>query len=50
MKKLTKRDVFFFIMGLATLIFLDVILNWTETLEVFEKGFKDGYEAGKSSF
>ncbi len=50
MKKLTKRDVFFFMMGIATLFFIDIIFNWAETLEVIEKGFNDGRKAGSNSF
>jgi hypothetical protein len=50
MKKITKRDVFFFFMGLVTLFFLDIIFNWEEAIHVMMEGFKDGSEAGQKSF
>jgi hypothetical protein len=46
MKRITRRDVFFFFMGLVALIFLDIIFNWEEALQAMKDGWRDGYEAG----
>jgi hypothetical protein len=47
-KKITKRDVFFFFMGIAVLFFLDIIFNWEETVNIIKEGYNDGYEAGEN--
>jgi hypothetical protein len=48
MKKITKRDVFFFFTGILTLFFLDIIFNWEEAIHVVKEGYRNGYEAGKN--
>lgn len=47
MKRITKRDVLFFFIGIATFLILDSIYNWEETLEAFRKGNQDGQNAAK---
>lgn len=44
MKKITKRDVKFFFLGILTVLLLELVLNWEENVKAFEAGFKGGYE------
>ncbi|SDC90935.1 hypothetical protein SAMN04488104_100927 [Algoriphagus faecimaris] len=42
MKKITKREIIAFILGLFTFIVLDTALNWEEAKEAMRKGYEDG--------
>jgi len=44
MKKITKRDAKFFFLGILTVLFLELVLNWEENVKAFEAGFMSGYE------
>jgi len=41
MKKITKRDVAFFFIGIFTMLIIDSVLDWDSTV----KSFKAGYNA-----
>lgn len=45
MKKITKRDVFVFFLGIVFCFVLDVILDWNSHVKAFKEGFKEGYNA-----
>jgi hypothetical protein len=38
--KITKRDVFAFILGIIFTFFLDLIFNWSAHIEAFEAGLR----------
>jgi len=38
--KITKRDVFAFILGIIFTFFLDLIFNWSEHIEAFKAGLR----------
>lgn len=50
MKRITKRDIVAFIIGLLFMGIMDVAFNWEETKTVFSKGFNDGYIEGNTRF
>jgi hypothetical protein len=39
MKKITKRDVFFFFLGILIVLFIEIVWNWDNVV----KGTKDGW-------
>ncbi|MFA5329656.1 MAG: hypothetical protein WC384_17815 [Prolixibacteraceae bacterium] len=41
-KRITKRDVACFVIGMFTFLLIDAIWNWDESV----KGFKDGWNDG----
>ena len=51
-RKITKRDLLFFIIGVITMITIDAIINWDDNMvafkEGFDTGFKDGYQDANS--
>jgi hypothetical protein len=42
MKKITKRDILFFFIGLFTMLIIESIYNWPDSIKSFKAGFKDG--------
>jgi hypothetical protein len=44
MKKITKRDVAFFFIGIFTMLLIEVVFDWDNTV----KGFKEGYNSTQS--
>ncbi|MFT4854727.1 MAG: hypothetical protein ACI9UV_001407 [Algoriphagus sp.] len=48
MRKITKRDVAFFFMGLVAFFIIDSMVNWNETVAAFKKGYEDGRKSGLS--
>jgi hypothetical protein len=46
MKKIIKRGMFFLFMGIAALFFIELVINWEETVNIIKQGYNDGYEAG----
>ncbi len=38
--KVTKREIFAFILGIILTFFLDLIFNWNEHVEAFEAGLR----------
>jgi hypothetical protein len=46
MKKITKRDVQFFILGALTCLIVNLITDSQGTLSAFKKGFNDGFNDG----
>ena len=39
MKKITKRDVFFFFLGILIVLFIEIVCDWGNVV----KGVKDGW-------
>jgi hypothetical protein len=50
MKRITKRDIVAFIIGVLFMGIMDVAFNWEETKTVFSKGFNDGFEDANKQF
>jgi len=46
--KITKRDVRVFFLGILTVLFLEMVLNWKENVKAIEEAYKEGYEAAKN--
>jgi len=46
MRKITKRDVAFFFMGLVAFLIIDSVFNLDETVVAFKKGYEDGRKSG----
>lgn len=42
MKKITKREIIAFILGLFTFIIIDTALNWEEAKAAIRKGYESG--------
>ena len=42
MKKINKRDVQFFILGILTCFIVDLIVDWQGAKEAFNKGYNEG--------
>lgn len=45
---ITKRDIKFFFLGVLTLIFIDLIINWEENKQAIIEGFNDGYNSART--
>lgn len=45
MKKITKRDVAAFFLGMLFLFFLDTVLNWEDAKNAFAKGYQNGFNS-----
>lgn len=41
MKKITKREVYAFILGIISVFILDSILNWEDSINAFNKGYEE---------
>ncbi len=41
MKKITKRDLFFFVLGLVVMLVFEIFYNWSGSV----KSFKDGWNS-----
>jgi hypothetical protein len=39
MKKITKREVFFFFIGIFTMLMIESVLDWDNTVNAFKKGW-----------
>ncbi len=39
MKKITKRDIVFFVLGLLAMLLIDILVDWEGSVQAF----KDGY-------
>ena len=48
MKKITKREIIAFFIGIVFCFIIDMIFNWNENINDFKKGFKDGYNDVKT--
>lgn len=42
MKKITRRDVLFFILGLFTMLIIESVYHWKDSVNSFKAGFRDG--------
>ncbi|MFO7828098.1 MAG: hypothetical protein R6V23_05715 [Bacteroidales bacterium] len=42
MKRITKRDIIAFLLGILFTFLLDVILDWDAHVKAFKKGWHDG--------
>lgn len=49
MKKITKRDVFAFLLGVLALFLIETILNWKEVKADFLSGYNLATQASKAS-
>lgn len=38
MKKITKREVFFFFIGIFTMLIIDTVLDWDSSVKAFKAG------------
>jgi len=47
-RKITKRDILFFIIGIITVITFDAIINWEDNMTSFKEGFEEGYQDGRA--
>jgi len=45
--KISMRDVFFFLLGVISIVILDAIINWPEARDSFMEGFQDAIENTK---
>ena len=45
MKKITKRDVLFFFLGIFAFFLFESVYNWEETKDAVKKGYIDGHES-----
>lgn len=45
--KITKRDVRVFFLGILTVLFLELVLNWEENIKAMKMSYKEGYEAAR---
>ena len=41
-KRITKRDVIFFLSGLITMLLIELIWDWNNNVAAIKKGFHDG--------
>jgi len=41
MKKITKRDILFFLLGMFTFLVFEIIYDWDNSVKSFYKGFND---------
>lgn len=41
MKKITKRDIGFFVLGLLAMLLIDILVDWEGSVQAF----KDGYNS-----
>lgn len=49
MKKITKRDVKFFVLGMLAFFVLEALYNWEENVASFKEGFKAGLTVYESN-
>ncbi|WP_286941753.1 MULTISPECIES: hypothetical protein [unclassified Algoriphagus] len=43
MRKITKREIIAFVLGLFTFLIIDTALNWEEAKAAIRKGYERGY-------
>ncbi len=43
--KISKRDLRFFLLGILSMILLDLILDWNENISDFKEGYNSTQEA-----
>ncbi|WP_297335930.1 hypothetical protein [Algoriphagus sp.] len=48
-KKITKREIIAFILGIVSILTLDTSLNWDHAKDAFQSGYEDGYQKGYES-
>lgn len=44
-KRITKRDILFFVLGLFTMFAIEVVTNW----DAHKKAFKEGYNGARET-
>lgn len=42
MRKITKRDVLFFFLGIFAFFLFETVYDWEGTKDAFQKGYNDG--------
>jgi hypothetical protein len=47
MRKITKRDVFVFFLGVVFCLILNIIVDWEKHVKAFKDGFKAGMKSTK---
>jgi 1,4-dihydroxy-2-naphthoate octaprenyltransferase len=48
MKKITKRDLLFFVLGLLAMLMFEVLYNWTDNVKDFKDGYNDAAKTENS--
>ncbi len=48
--KITSRDIRFFILGIVSFFVIDIIWNWDEAVEAFNRGQQDAMEEIRSEY
>jgi len=44
MKKITKRDLYIFLLGMLTFFIINTILDWDDSVKSFKKGYYDALD------
>jgi hypothetical protein len=44
MKKITKREVVAFVLGIVAMFLIESIVSWDDTVKSFNKGWDDAHE------
>ncbi|MEB2781636.1 hypothetical protein U3A58_14660 [Algoriphagus sp. C2-6-M1] len=45
MKRITKRDLVFFVLGLFAFFLFETIYDWEENVKAIKAGYEDGYNS-----
>ena len=40
-RKITKKDIFFFFIGMATVVLIDIIWDWDKYVRAFNDGYSE---------
>ncbi len=48
MKKITKREIIAFLLGIIFCFIINMMFNWKENVSDFKKGFTEGYNSAKT--
>lgn len=46
-RSITKRDLLFFLLGIISMITIDLIMDWDGYKTSSKEGFEEGYQNGK---
>lgn len=44
LKRITKRDILFFFLGIVTMILIEVVSDWDAHVNAFKKGYNEAHE------
>jgi len=48
MKKITKRDIYIFLLGMFVLLVIQSVYDWNKAVKDFKEGFNIGYNGIKT--